>query len=90
VDGFVVNNGFASQEDLADLAVQVESATQMFLTTNTCPAGYAAVGDRYIKLGTTGLSTATSTKPGHVHSRSLDSNASVGHEGVSIRSGATV
>lgn len=60
-----------------------QAATQMFLTTDACPAGYNAVENGYIKLGATGLTTDASQRtlanPGHGHSHSLQSDQYPGH-----------
>lgn len=65
-----------------------QAATQMFLTTDACPAGYTAVENGYIKLGATGLTTDASQRtlssPGHGHSHSFQSDTYGGHDGLVV------
>jgi len=69
-----------------------QAATQMFLTTDACPAGYNAVENGYIKLGATGLTTDASQRtlanPGHGHSHSLQNAPYGGHYGLAETAGA--
>ena len=71
---------------LNDNAALLSQIDQMFLTTGACPAGYGAVEEGYIKLGSTGLTTAASSRtlanPGHGHSHSLENAPYAGHLGM--------
>ena len=83
VDAFVANNGFA---DAVEVNARLTALEAMFLTTDACPAGYNAVEDGYIKLGSTGLTTTASSRtlsnPGHGHSHSLQNAPYAGFQGV--------
>ncbi len=82
VDAFVANNGFA---DAVEVNARLTALEAMFLTTDACPAGYNAVEDGYIKLGSTGLTTTASSRtlsnPGHGHSHSLQNAPYAGFQG---------
>jgi hypothetical protein len=69
--------------NFAALVAAAEIISQLFLTTNACPSGYAAVEQGYIRLGSTGLTTIASPRtlssPGHGHSHSLQNDTYPGH-----------